>query len=56
MFHTSEFNQFIQKEKNELNEMKKIRSETGLSLGRLIELRKKGYKLIKVEQEKCKCH
>ena len=39
----------IQKEKEELEEMKKIRSETGFSLGKLIELKKKGYKIVKVE-------
>jgi len=55
MTNTSEFNQSIQKEKDELNEMKKLRHETGLSLGRLIELRKKGYKIVRIG-EKCKCH
>jgi len=39
----------IQKEKKELEEMKKIRSETGFSLGNLIKLKNKGYKIIKVE-------
>lgn len=39
----------IQKEKDELNKMKKIRAETGFSLGQLIELKKKGYKIVKVE-------
>jgi len=39
----------IQKEKEELEEMKKIRSKTGFSLGKLIELKKKGYKIVKVE-------
>ncbi len=39
----------IQKEKNELEEMKKIRAATGFSLGNLIELKKKGYKIIKVQ-------
>ncbi len=38
----------IQKEKDELNEMKIIRTATGFSLGQLIELKKKGYKIIKV--------
>ncbi len=46
----------IQKEKDELNEMKKIRNETGIPLSRLIELKKKGYKIVKVCKEKCKCH
>ncbi len=39
----------IQKEKDELNEMKAIRAATGFSLGQLIELKKKGYKIIKVK-------
>ena len=56
MTDMSEFNQSIQKEKDELEEMKKLRHETGLSLGRLIELRKKGYKIVKLCGEKCKCH
>jgi len=51
----SNLNPLIQQEKDELNEMKKIRAETGLSLGRLIELRKKGYKIVRIG-EKCKCH
>ncbi len=48
----------IQREKDELNEMKKIRDETGIPLSRLIELKKKGYKIVKITscKEKCKCH
>ncbi len=38
----------IQKEKDELNVLKKIRAETGFSLGQLIELKKKGYKITKI--------
>ena len=45
----------IEEEKRDLQEMKKVRAETGLSLGKLIDLRKKGYKLIKIGEE-CKCH
>ncbi len=44
----NEVNQVIQKEKDELEEMKKIRVETGFSLGKLIDLKKKGYKIVKV--------
>jgi len=52
----SEIIQIIEKEKKELQEMKKIRAETGLSLGKLINLKEKGYKIIKICGEKCKCH
>jgi len=38
----------IEEEKRDLQEMKKLRHDTGLSLGKLIELRKKGYKLVKI--------
>ena len=38
----------IEEEKRDLQEMKKIRHDTGFSLGKLIELRKKGYKLVKI--------
>lgn len=54
----SEITSIIQREKDELIEMKKVRSETGLSLGKLIELKKKGYKIVKIDdkiKEKCKC-
>jgi len=44
----SEIISIIEEEKNELQEMKKIRSETGLSLGKLINLKEKGYKIVKV--------
>ena len=37
----------IQKEKEDLNELKKIRDGTGLSLSRLIELKKKGWSIKK---------
>lgn len=40
--------ELIQKEKNELENMKKVRHETGFSLGQLIELKKKGYKITKI--------
>lgn len=46
----------IQEEKEELNEMKRIRDETGIPLSKLIKLKKKGYKIVKVCKEKCKCH
>ena len=48
----------IQEEKDELNEMKKIRDETGIPLSRLIELKKRGYKIVKTIscKENCKCH
>lgn len=37
-------------EKDELEELKKIRDGTGFSLSKLIELKKKGYKIIKSEE------
>ena len=37
----------IKKEKDELNEMKRIRDETGFSISRLLELKKRGYKIVK---------
>lgn len=42
-------NPAIKKEKDELDEMKRIRDGTGFSLSRLLELKKRGYKIIKVE-------
>lgn len=45
----SKLNPEIQKEKDELNEMKKICHETSLSLGKLINLKKKGYRIIKID-------
>lgn len=53
----SEVIQIIEEEKKELQEMKRIRHETGFSLSKLIDLKKKGYKIVKIEtKEECKCH
>ncbi len=37
-------------EEDELKEMKKIRDGTNLSMSKLIELKKKGYKIVKIEE------
>ncbi|MFA4871402.1 MAG: hypothetical protein WC623_24600 [Pedobacter sp.] len=37
-------------ENKELTEMKKIRDGTGISISRLIELKKRGYKIVKFEE------
>ncbi len=52
MTDMSEFNQSIQQEKDELNEMKKIQSILGISISKLIDLKNKGYKIIKLEKMK----
>lgn len=41
--------QTIQNEKDELEKMKKLRDGTGFSLSKLLELKKKGYKIVKVD-------
>ncbi len=46
-------NDIIQKEKEEFEEMKKIRNVTGFSISKLLELKKKGYKIVKFEEV---CH
>lgn len=45
----------IQKEKEELNYLKRIRAETGFSISKLLELKKKGYKIVKFEEIEI-CH
>jgi len=46
-------NDTIQKEKEELEQLKKIRAETGFSISKLLELKKKGYKIVRFEEV---CH
>ena len=43
------FDPVIQKEKDELEELKIIRDGTGFSISKLLELKKRGYKILKVE-------
>lgn len=40
----------IQKEKDELEELKKIRDATNFSMSKLLELKKKGYKIVKFKE------
>ena len=38
----------IEEDKNNLKELKEIRTATGFSMSKLIDLRKKGYKIVKL--------
>jgi hypothetical protein len=38
-------------ENDELKEMKRVRDETGFSMSKLIELKKRGYKIVKIEEK-----
>lgn len=40
----------MQREREELEQLKRIRAENGFSISKLIELKKKGYKIVNFEE------
>jgi len=45
----NEVKSIIQQEKDKLQEMKELRDKTGFSLSKLIDLKKKGYKIVRID-------
>lgn len=52
LIETNELRKYMMTlEEDELKEMKRIRDETGFSISKLIDLKKRGYKIVKIEEK-----